>query len=71
MTHDNEHDYDLDYREHLYLEEREKEESEKRPAYLLRFPSLQVRNKLKADAKAQGRSLNAHINYILAQWKAK
>lgn len=36
-----------------------------RPAYLLRFPTKEMRERLKAEAKAQGRSLNAHIIYLL------
>lgn len=34
------------------------------PAYLLRFPSG-LREQLKAEAQANGRTLNAHIIYIL------
>lgn len=37
----------------------------KRPGYLLRFPNLEMRERLKAEAKAQGRTLNAHIIYLL------
>jgi len=36
-----------------------------RSAYLLRFPDKEMRERLKAEAKAQGRTLNAHIIYIL------
>jgi predicted HicB family RNase H-like nuclease len=36
----------------------------RRPAYLLRFPTG-LREALKAEAKAQGRTLNAHIIFIL------
>ncbi len=34
------------------------------PAYLLRFPAG-LREALKAEAKAAGRTLNAHIIFIL------
>ena len=35
------------------------------PAYLLRFPDRAMRHRLKEEAKANGRTLNAHIIYIL------
>lgn len=41
------------------------EQMTERPAYLLRFPTKEMRERLKAEAKAQGRSLNAHIIYLL------
>lgn len=33
--------------------------------FTLRWPDASTRDRLKAEAKAQGRSLNAHLIYIL------
>ncbi len=40
-----------------------------RPVVLLRFPDEGTRQRIKAEAKEQGRSLNAHIIYLLTRRK--
>lgn len=38
-----------------------------KPKYILRFPTLMMRQYFKAQAKAQGRTMNAHLIHILTE----